>query len=203
MTVVSEAGIVTRTGKSKLRAIPAGEPKPKRAKAKAPTNCAICGQHAPKLIEVRGNMACETCALAVQADAPLAEAKQPRTAKKAPTESVATPEAARAPVPRSMAALAEGYATFMESNGKTPATVASYRNDLALAVRELGADTLVADLSAEQVGRYFESDPVMLLRSGGAKSDLSVAKTRRVLRLALVWAAGEQWIAVAPIPPAK
>ena len=47
---------------------------------------------------------------------------------------------------------------------------------------------------------FFASKAVTKLRSGRAKAKPSVDKTRRVLRLALVWAAEQKWIGAAPIP---
>ncbi len=47
---------------------------------------------------------------------------------------------------------------------------------------------------------YFASDRVTKLRTGKPKAKPSVDKTRRVLRLALVWAAEKKLIKAAPIP---
>jgi hypothetical protein len=71
---------------------------------------------------------------------------------------------------------------------------------MKLACKELGAETQISQLTPEQVQAYFDSKPVTKLRSGKKKSQLSVDKTRRVLRLALVWAVEKKWIESAPIP---
>ena len=52
---------------------------------------------------------------------------------------------------------------------------------------------LYLSLSAAQAGD---------LAAGKAKAEPTVLKTRRVLRLALVWAQEQGWIAEAPIPEA-
>jgi hypothetical protein len=62
------------------------------------------------------------------------------------------------------------------------------------------SDTPIVSITTEQVREYFESKPVTKLRTGKKKSQLSIDKTRRVLRLALVYAADRKWIASAPIP---
>ena len=96
--------------------------------------------------------------------------------------------------------LTAAYATQMESDGKSAGTIASYSMELRLAEDELGADTTLADLTPEQVEKFFNSKRVTKLRSGKNKSQLSIDKTRRVLRLALVWAAERGIISKAPIP---
>ncbi len=69
-----------------------------------------------------------------------------------------------------------------------------------LAQDELGAETPLADLTPERVAEFYTSKRVTKLRSGKQKSQLSIDKTRRVLRLALVWAAERGIVENAPIP---
>jgi hypothetical protein len=105
-----------------------------------------------------------------------------------------------------LADIAAGYLAHMEEAGKSDGTVSSYRMELKTAMDELGETTPVADLTIERVHDFFTSKRVTKLRSGKNKSQLSIDKTRRVLRLALVWAAERGIIATAPIPeptPAK
>jgi hypothetical protein len=102
-----------------------------------------------------------------------------------------------------MAVLADAYAAEMERAGKSAGTIASYRGELVVAMQELGAETPIASLTAERVGEYFTSDRVCKLKSGRGKSPLSIAKTCRVLRLALAFAADQKWIESAPLPVAK
>ncbi|MFN0007033.1 MAG: hypothetical protein ACKVXR_03920 [Planctomycetota bacterium] len=102
--------------------------------------------------------------------------------------------------------LASAYATQMEEDGKSDGTIASYKMELKTAMTELGEETPLADLTPEKVGAFFTSKRVMKLRSGKNKSQLSIDKTRRVLRLALVWAEERGIVAKAPLPetePAK
>jgi len=60
--------------------------------------------------------------------------------------------------------------------------------------------TPIADITPEKVHAFFTSKRVTKLRSGRNKSQLSIDKTRRVLRLALVWAEDSGVIAKAPLP---
>jgi hypothetical protein len=93
-----------------------------------------------------------------------------------------------APTGLTLADLSERYLRHMEEEGKTPGTCASYAMELKVARDELGAETLVADLTADRILAFNESARVMLLRGGRPKAKPSVDKTRRVLRLALAWA---------------
>ncbi len=99
-----------------------------------------------------------------------------------------------------LADLAEKYIKHLEDEGKSPGTCSSYGAELKLACKEIGADTKIADITPERVATYFACKPVTKLRSGKKKSQLSIDKTRRVLRLALVWATEEKWLKAAPIP---
>jgi hypothetical protein len=101
-----------------------------------------------------------------------------------------------------LADLAAAYAVQMEEDGKSGGTIASYGMELRVAQGELGETTPLADLTPERVSEFFNSKREMKLKSGKATSQLSIDKTRRVLRLALVWAAERGIIAKAPIPGA-
>ncbi len=96
--------------------------------------------------------------------------------------------------------MAEGYLGWIDKEGAGDGTISSYGAELKLAMRELGDKTLLAELTAERVGEYFESAPVTLTRSGKRKAKPTIDKSRRVLRLALMWAKDEGLINVAPIP---
>ncbi len=146
---------------------------------------------------------------AVEADAPQTEAP----------ESIPTPAAesaqidadpASAPTPKkrgrkpkgdlTLSNLAEGYLAHMEDAGKSSGTVFSYRLELQTALAALGADTKLADLTSKDVVVFFGSAKVNKARTGKPKSPLSIAKTQRVLRLALVWAVDAGLIEKAPLP---
>jgi hypothetical protein len=98
--------------------------------------------------------------------------------------------------------LADRYAAHLTESGKSPGTSFSYGMELKTACRFLGEDTLISSISADDVHRFFNAREVVMLKTGRPKAQPSIDKTRRVLRLALVWAAEEGLIAEAPIPSA-
>ena len=94
--------------------------------------------------------------------------------------------------------LCKQYCEHMENEGKSPGTRLSYMMELSTAVDELGAETPVASLTAADIERFNNCASVMKLRSGKPKAEPSYMKTRRVIRLALTWAAQTGLIASAP-----
>lgn len=97
--------------------------------------------------------------------------------------------------------LSRAYLDHIEKDGKSVGTCFSYLMELKTAMGELGAETLVASLTAEDIDRFNKCKRVTkLAKSGKPKSQLSIDKTRRVLRLALAWAAQSGLIASSPIP---
>jgi hypothetical protein len=101
---------------------------------------------------------------------------------------------------RTLAELAEHYLENLAEIGKSRGTCFSYRGELELAIEWLGAETKLADLGAAQVEGFFECPSVTRTRTGKLKSPLSIAKTQRVVRQALVFAVGAGWIEAAPLP---
>lgn len=94
----------------------------------------------------------------------------------------------------------DGFARHLEDSDKSPGTVFSYQLELKLALEAFGAETKLDDLTVERVAEFFGSARVTQTRSGRPKSQLSIDKTRRVLRQALLWAVEQGLIASAPIP---
>jgi len=99
-----------------------------------------------------------------------------------------------------LADVAAGYLAAIENDEAGPGTLSSYGMELKLAMRELGEKTLIQDLTPERVQKYFESDAVMRKKNGELKAQPTWAKSRRVLRLALVWAESAGIVEVAPVP---
>jgi hypothetical protein len=130
---------------------------------------------------------------ATATEEPAPEAEPPKKAKAKKKAKLPTGNA-------TLADIAAGYLAHMEEVGKSDGTISSYRMELKTAMAEVGEETPVAAITVERVQEYFDCKRVTKLRSGKAKSQLSVDKTRRVLRLALVWAAERGIIATAPIP---
>ena len=99
-----------------------------------------------------------------------------------------------------LADLAEAYLVHMHREGRSEGTVASYRMELRSAMAELDGETRLWEITPERVQAFFDSKRVTKLRSGKAKSQLSIDKTRRVLRLALLWAEERGIVEKAPLP---
>jgi len=99
-----------------------------------------------------------------------------------------------------LADIAERFLKHLEKSGKSRGTVFSYSLDLGVAERHFGANRDAATITTDEVAEYFESAAVTKNRSGGSKNAITIAKLRRTLRMALVWAAEEKLLAVAPIP---
>ena len=107
---------------------------------------------------------------------------------------------AATPGPATLADVAAGYLAHMEEAGKSDGTISSYRMELKTAADELGEDTPITEITPEKVAEYFACKRVTKLRSGKNKAKPSIDKTRRVLRLALVWAEERGIVKKAPLP---
>ncbi len=99
-----------------------------------------------------------------------------------------------------LAGIAERFLAHLDKRGKTASTVASYRADLGIALRHFGPDTRAGGITPQQVALFNACAAVTKTRAGKAKAKPSVEKTRRVLRLALVWASEGGLISKAPVP---
>lgn len=130
-------------------------------------------------------------------------ARAPKRACKAAPRVDAAPEHAPERVPVASSLLLDVFAGYMGTltiEGKSGTTLSSYRAELETAGEALGLDADVTKLTPDRVREYFESDLVTRKRNGKPKSPLSIDKTRRVLRQALVWAAKQGLIEKAPLP---
>jgi hypothetical protein len=151
-------------------------------------------------------LACEVCkagerAAATKDEPTLAEAVEQQAPETPPVEEKPAPKKGkRAKGEITLADLTEKYLAHMERAGKANGTIFSYKLELATALDALGVETKLADLTPHAVLAYFGSARVNKKKTGKAKSPLSIAKTQRVLRLALVWAEGAKLIEKAPLP---
>lgn len=134
---------------------------------------------------------------AVQADVPV-----PTTPTEiAPVDEPKPKRSKAKPATRTLSEIFAGYLKSLDERGSSSGTIASYRMELDLAGKALGVETAVATLTDTQVGAYFESDPVTRKRNGKPKSPLSIDKTRRVLRQALVWAGHADLVPTMEVAP--
>lgn len=127
-----------------------------------------------------------------------------RATSEATHDDVATTTAIAEPAPGEVSASLQDlgivYVGHLKAAGKSDKTIASYRFDFMHAIEELGAATKLDAITPERVLEYFTCERVMKLRSGKPKSQLSIDKTRRVLRQALEWAVEAKLIEKAPLP---
>jgi hypothetical protein len=93
------------------------------------------------------------------------------------------------------------YTKHMEDVGKSRGTVFSYESELRVAQRALGAERSIGAITREDIETFNGSPWVTTMKNGCLKSQLSIDKTRRVLRLALAWAAENKLIASSPAAP--
>lgn len=102
-----------------------------------------------------------------------------------------------------LADLTTRFISHLEETGKSAGTCFSYLMELKLAQNHFGADALLSALTQDAVAAFNTTDRVMKLKSGLDKSQLSIDKTRRVLRLALTYAHTSGWLADALVDPKR
>jgi len=104
-----------------------------------------------------------------------------------------------ATVGMTLAQLADAYINALGAAGKGDGTRMSYAIDLAVALKILGKETLVADITEDAVTAFFESTTVTKTRTGAPKAKVSIDKTRRVFRQAMDYALKHGLIAAHPV----
>src|SRR5262245_35756904 len=116
-------------------------------------------------------------------------------------EKPKTKPAAKEPppaTPGSLRAIGQGWLESLRKAGHTPSTISSYGNDLEIAYEHLGANTVAAEITERQVAGFNASKYVTKKANGKPKAQPTILKTRRALRLALVWAEQKGLIKKAP-----
>jgi len=94
----------------------------------------------------------------------------------------------------------EKYMAHLEAEGKTERTRYTYNMDLKLALEHFGEDKKLAKLIPAQVAGFFKSDLVTTVpKSGRAKSEITITKTKRVFRQMLVFCRDQKWIETLPL----
>lgn len=102
-----------------------------------------------------------------------------------------------------LGALCEAYLASLAERGQSEGTIFSYRMELKTAQAELGAETLVSDLTYAAIAAFNTSERVMKLKSGKPKAPPSFLKTRRTLRLCLAFAEQSGLIGCSPVSVKK
>jgi hypothetical protein len=91
------------------------------------------------------------------------------------------------------------YLESLKAAHKSESTISAYAADLDLATEVLGGETPIAAITPADVERFNASSPVTTTKSGRAKAQPTIDRSRRVLRLALVFAEQQGAIEAAPI----
>jgi hypothetical protein len=154
---------------------------------------------------IETEQACDAKKVKGEQDTTSTKAGRRKSAKKddatTPTETKKKPANKKAPKDGlTLADLTNLYIEHLEDAGKSHGTIFSYGMEMKLAQAELGAETKIAALTPKKVQAFYESDRVTKTKKGRQKSKLSIDKTRRVLRMALEFAAEKGLIESAPIP---
>ena len=95
---------------------------------------------------------------------------------------------------------ARGYLEHLASQGKKERTLYTYGKDLEQIEAFFGVDRKLTGILAPHVGKFFRSDALLKLPSGKERSQPTVEKTKRVLRMFLVWAHETGRIDNLPLP---
>jgi hypothetical protein len=91
------------------------------------------------------------------------------------------------------------YLESLKVARKSESTISAYAADLDLATEVLGTETPIAAIRPADVERFNASEPVLRTKSGRDKAMPTIERSRRVLRLALVFAEQSGAIEAAPI----
>ena len=95
---------------------------------------------------------------------------------------------------------AQAYLEHLKGQGKKERTLYTYGKDLEQIEAFFGVDRKLTGILAPQVGKFFRSHALLKFPSGKERSQPTVEKTKRVLRMFLVWAHETGQIDKLPLP---
>ena len=90
--------------------------------------------------------------------------------------------------PATLGELSEAYLAHLKEQGKKERTLFTYGMDLRDVNGFFGEDKKLTTLRPADFGRFLKSDTLLKLKTGKPKSDITIKKTVRVMRMMLVWA---------------
>jgi site-specific recombinase XerD len=94
----------------------------------------------------------------------------------------------------------QAYLKHLKNQGKKEATLFTYGKDLEQIETFFGADRKLNGIRIPQVGKFMKSDALLKLPSGKKRAKPTVEKTKRVLRMFLIWAKETGRINKLPLP---
>jgi len=95
---------------------------------------------------------------------------------------------------------AQAYLDYLQTQGKKETTLRTYSKDFEQIETFFGADRELPSILPAHVGKFFKSDVLLKLPSGKERAKPTVDKTKRVLRMFLVWAKETSKIDKLPLP---
>ena len=95
---------------------------------------------------------------------------------------------------------AQAYLEHLKGEGKKETTLYTYGKDMEQIEAFFGADRKLKNILTPHVGKFLRSDALLKLPSGKERSKPSVDKTKRVLRMFLVWAQESGLVDRLPLP---
>jgi hypothetical protein len=95
---------------------------------------------------------------------------------------------------------AQAYLEHLRTQGKKERTLYTYGKDFEQVVAFFGAESKLSAIFTLHVGKFFKSDALLKLPSGRERSQPTVEKTKRVLRMFFIWARETGRIDKLPLP---
>jgi hypothetical protein len=95
---------------------------------------------------------------------------------------------------------AKAYIEHLRTQGKTERTLYTYGKDFEQIEAFFGAERKLSAILTPHVGKFFKSDALLKLPSGKEGAKATLEKTKRVLRMFLIWAKDTGRIKKLPLP---
>jgi hypothetical protein len=95
---------------------------------------------------------------------------------------------------------AKAYIEHLRTQGKTERTLYTYGKDFEQIEAFFGTERKLTSILVPHVGKFFKSDALLKLSSGKERAKPTVEKTKRVLRMFLLWAKETDRIKKLPLP---
>ena len=95
---------------------------------------------------------------------------------------------------------AQAYLEHLRGQGKKERTLYTYGKDFEQIEAFFGSERKLSAILTPHVGKFFKSDALLKLPNGRERSQPTVEKTKRVLRMFLAWAKETGRIAKMPLP---
>lgn len=95
---------------------------------------------------------------------------------------------------------AKAYIEHLRTQGKTERTLYTYGKDFEQIEAFFGSERKLTSILVPHVGKFFKSDALLKLQNGKERAKPTVDKTKRVLRMFLIWAKETGRIDKLPLP---